>query len=61
MIKNPPAKGDTRDMSSSPGSGSSPVVGNGNLTPVFLPGKFHGHRSLMGYCPWRHRESDMTE
>ena len=21
-------------------------------TPVFLPGKFHGHRSLAGYSPW---------
>ena len=21
-------------------------------TPVFLPGKFHGQRSLMGYSPW---------
>ena len=21
-------------------------------TPVFLPGKFHGQRSLVGYCPW---------
>ena len=23
--------------------------------PVFLPGKFHGQRSLMGYRPWGHR------
>ena len=22
------------------------------LTPVFLPGEFHGQRSLVGYCPW---------
>ena len=22
-------------------------------TPVFLPGKFHGQRSLVGYSPWR--------
>ena len=21
-------------------------------TPVFLPGKFHGHKSLAGYSPW---------
>ena len=21
-------------------------------TPVFLPGKFHGHRSLVGCSPW---------
>ena len=21
-------------------------------TPIFLPGEFHGQRSLMGYSPW---------
>ena len=26
-------------------------------TPVLLPGKFHGQRSLVGYSPWRHKES----
>ena len=31
------------------------------LTLVFLPGKSHGQRSLVGYCPWGHKESDMTE
>ena len=30
-------------------------------TPVFLPGKFHGQRSLEDYSPWGHKESDMTE
>ena len=30
-------------------------------TPVFLPGEFHGQRSLMGYSPWGHKESAMTE
>ena len=30
-------------------------------TPVFLPGKFHGQRSLEGYSPWGCKESDMTE
>ena len=29
--------------------------------PVFLPGKFHGQRSLVGYSPWGCKESDMTE
>ena len=29
--------------------------------PVFLPGDSHGQRSLMGYSPWGHKESDMTE
>ena len=25
-------------------------------TPVFLPEKFHGQRSLAGYSPWGHKE-----
>ena len=29
-------------------------------TPVFLPGEFHGQRSLEGYSPWDCKESDMT-
>ena len=24
-------------------------------TPVFLPGEFHGQRSLVGYSPWSHK------
>ena len=30
-------------------------------TPVFLPGNFHGQNSLLGYSPWGHKESDVTE
>ena len=30
-------------------------------TPVLLPGKSHGWRSLVGYSPWGRKESDMTE
>ena len=30
-------------------------------TPVFLPGKSHGQRSLMCYSPWDCKKSDMTE
>ena len=30
-------------------------------TPVFLPGEFHGQRSLVGYSPWCFKESDKTE
>ena len=30
-------------------------------TPVFLPGEFHGQRSLVGYSPWDWKESDTTE
>ena len=31
------------------------------LTLVFLPGKFHGQRSLMGYSPWGHKQLDTTK
>ena len=30
-------------------------------TLVFLPGKFHGQRSQVGYSPWGHKESDTSE
>ena len=33
----------------------------GMATPVFLPGESHGQRSLEGYTPQSHKESDMTE
>ena len=29
-------------------------------TPVFLPGKSHGQRSLVDYSPWGHKELDTT-
>ena len=29
--------------------------------PVFSPGKSHGQRSLAGYSPWGHKESDTAE
>ena len=30
-------------------------------TPLFLPGKFHGLKSLVGYSPWVRKELDMAE
>ena len=60
MVKNLPATaGDAGDVGLIPGSGKSPGVGNG--IPVFLPGKFHGERSLVVYSAWSRKESDMTE
>ena len=29
-------------------------------TPEFVPEKFHGQRSLVGYSPWGLKESDTT-
>ena len=33
----------------------------GHPTPVLLPGKSHGRRSLVACSPWGHKESDTTE
>ena len=55
MVKNLPAN--AGDTGSVPGSGRSPGEGNGN-TPVFLPGKFHGQRKLVGYSSWGCKELD---
>ena len=30
-------------------------------TPVFLSGESHGQKSLQGYSPWGHKETDQTE
>ena len=30
-------------------------------TPVLLPGKSHGQRSVVSYSPWGHKESNPTE
>ena len=54
VVKNLPAN--AGDTSLIPQLERSPGVGNGN-PPVFLPGKFHGERSLVGYSPWGCKES----
>ena len=47
--------GDARDMGLIPGSGRSPQRKKWYTTPVFLPGKCHGQRSLVGYSLWSRR------
>ena len=62
VVKNLPANaGDARDMGSIPRLGRSPGRVNDNPFEYFLPGKFHGHSSLVGHSPWGHKESDTTE
>ena len=58
LVKNPPAMPETwvRFL-----GGEDPWRKADQLTPVYLPGKFHGQRSLAGYSPWGHKESDITE
>ena len=38
-----------------------PWSGKWQPTPVFLPGKSHEQRSLVGYSPWGRKESNSTE
>ena len=49
------------DSGSIPGLGRSPWRREWQSTPVFLPGKFHGQRSLVGYSPRGRKESDTSE
>ena len=44
------------DPGSIPGSARSPGVWQWQPTPVFLPGEFHGQKSLLGYSPWSCKE-----
>ena len=44
-----------------PWAGKIPWRRKWQPTLVSLPGKSHGQRSLAGYSPWGHKESDMTE
>ena len=44
-----------------PGLGSSPGEGHGNPLQYSFLENLHGQRSLVGYSPWGHKESDMTE
>ena len=50
-----------REAGSIPGSERFPWRRKWQPTPVFLPEKSHGHRSLVGYSPKGHEELDMTE
>ena len=49
------------DLGLIPGLGRSSGEVNGLPTAVYLPGEFHGQRSLADYSPWGHKESDTTE
>ena len=55
VVKNPLANAGDTDLI--PGSGRFSGGGNGNLLCpwVFLPGKSHGQRNLVGYSPWGYK------
>ena len=57
VVKNPPVNaGDERDMGSVPGW-EDPWRRKWQSTPVFLPGKSHGQRSLVGPHAWDHKRA----
>ena len=49
------------DLGSIPGFGRCPGGGHGNPLWYFCLGNPHGQKSLEGYSPWGHKESDMIE
>ena len=53
--------GDIRDMGFGPWVGLIPWSRKWQPIPVFLPGRFHGQRSLAGYSPLGHKDLDTTE
>ena len=59
MVKNLPAMQETRVQSL--GQEDLLEKGMATTTPIFLPGKFRGLRSLVGYSPWGCKVSDRTE
>ena len=60
-VKNLPANaGDIRQWLQPLGR-EDPLEGTWQPTPVFLPGKAHGQRSLVGCSPWGRKEWDVTE
>ena len=50
-----------RGLRFNPWVGKMPWRRAWQLTPVFLPGELHGPRSLVGYSPQGHKESDTTD
>ena len=58
MVKNLPAVQETLVRS----LGQEDLLEKGMaIYSVFLPGEFHGQRSLVNYSPWGRKESDMIE
>ena len=53
MVKNLPANAGVLSLIL---GGEDPLEKKTEPTPVFLPGKSHGQRSLAGYSPWGRKE-----
>ena len=60
VVENPSVSaGDTRDMGLIPWLRKISWRRKWQPIPVFLPEIVHGQRSLAGYSPWDHKQSDM--
>ena len=61
VVKNLPANaGDIKRHGFDPWVEKIPWRRQWQATPVFLPGKSHGQRSLASYSPWGPKELDTT-
>ena len=61
MVKNPPTNAGMQETQFQSLCQEEPWGRKWQLASAFLPGKFHGERSLVGYSPWDHKESGMIE
>ena len=63
VVKNPPAMQETQETRFNPWVSKIPWKRKWQPTPVFLPGKSHGQRSLAGYspCGYKVRHDLVTE
>ena len=60
-VRNPPAMQETQDVGFNPWVRKRPWRKKWQPTPVFLPGKSHGQKSLAGCSAWGCKESYTTE
>ena len=61
MVKNLHASAEDLRHGFDPWVGRIPWRRKWQPTPVLLPGKSHGQRSLVGYSSWDHKELDMPK
>ena len=62
MVKNLPVNAaDAGDVWVQSLDWEDPLEKKWQPTPVFMPGKSQGERSLVGYSLWDHKESNRTE
>ena len=61
MVKNLPARKNQQTWVQSLGQEDPLEKGMATHSSIFLLGESHGQRSLVGYSPWGHKQSDTIE